>query len=263
MQFLKKNYEKILLGVVLFGLVAGVAFLPFQIDSEKTQLAEKRTSIINTQVKPIPDLDLSRSKAALQQGETPVSLDLASSNKLFNPVRWQKTSATGQIFKNPQGSELERLQITGITPLHLVISLETVNASDSGVRYGISVEAQAAAKKAQQMKKTFYVTVNEKKDAFALREVKGQPDNPSSLTIELADSGEQASITREKPFKRVDGYMADLKYLPDGRTYMNRRVGDKVVVGGEPYNIVAITQNEVVFSAPNGKKYSRPYNAVP
>jgi hypothetical protein len=262
MQFLKKNYEKILLGLVLFGLVAGVAFLPFQIDSEKTQLAEKRESIIKTPVKPIPDIDLTRNNTAIQQAETPIVLDLASTNKLFNPVRWQKTSG-GPVFKNPYGSELEKLQITGITPLYLVISLETVNASDSGVRYGIGVEAQAAPKRNQQVKKTFYVTVNEKKDAFALREVKGPADNPVSLSVELTDSGEQTSITRDKPFKRVDGYMADLKYTPDGRTFTNRRVGEKIVVGGEPYNIVAITQNEVVFSAANGKKYSRPYNAVP
>jgi len=262
MQFLKKNYEKILLGLVLFGLVAGVALLPVQIDGEKERLKELRDKIINVQVKPLPEMDLTRYANALKLADTPMALDLATSNKLVNPVRWQKTPG-GPPFKNPYGSELEKLEITRIAPLYMIISIESVNVADSGVRYGIGVELQAAPKRNQQIKKTFYVVVNDKKDAFVLREIKGPPDNPVSLILELTDSGEQIAISRDKPFKRVDGFMADLRYTPDGRTFISRRVGDKIVVGGEPYNIVAITQNEVVFSAPNGKKYPRPYNAAP
>ena len=47
MQFLKKNYEKILLGLVLFGLVGTVVFLLFYVANEKQAQEERRTKIIN------------------------------------------------------------------------------------------------------------------------------------------------------------------------------------------------------------------------
>jgi hypothetical protein len=72
--------------------------------------------------------------------------------------------------------------------------------------------------------------------------------------LEVAGTEGNVSITRSKPFKRVDGYMADLKYPPETKTWLKRRVGDKLVFAGEEYNIVAINENEVVMSAPSGKK---------
>jgi Lhr-like helicase len=57
--------------------------------------------------------------------------------------------------------------------------------------------------------------------------------------------------------------MADLLYKPDTRSFLNRRIGDRIRIGGEEYNIVAITQNEVVLSASNGKKYTVRYGAGP
>ena len=44
MDFLKKHYEKVLLGVVLLGLAVAVAFLPFKIASEKQKLEDMRNS---------------------------------------------------------------------------------------------------------------------------------------------------------------------------------------------------------------------------
>jgi hypothetical protein len=47
MDFLKKNYEKILLGVVLLGLAVAVGFLPFKIASEKQKLKDMSDSVLN------------------------------------------------------------------------------------------------------------------------------------------------------------------------------------------------------------------------
>jgi hypothetical protein len=56
---------------------------------------------------------------------------------------------------------------------------------------------------------------------------------------------------------RVEGYEADLKYPPESKDFKNLRVGGLVHFAGEDYNIVAITENEVVLSARlNDKKYT-------
>ena len=49
MDFLKKHYEKVLLGVVLLGLAVAVAFLPFKIASDKQALEDKRNQLIHPQ----------------------------------------------------------------------------------------------------------------------------------------------------------------------------------------------------------------------
>lgn len=242
MQFLKKNYEKILLGLVLLGLVVAAAYLPFRIDDEKSALETLRKKRFEYPVDPLPPLETNRYEMALKRAGAPLSLDLASTNKLFNPVRWLK-GPNGPV-KMEVGSELEKLDVTNIKPLYLTINLDAVNMSDAGARYVIVVEQQAAPKPGQRGKKPYYVSVGDKKDVFALREIKGPPEAPTAAILELSDSGERVSITKEKPFRRVDGYMADLLYRAETRSFINRRVGDKLKIAGEEYNIVAITQKD-------------------
>jgi hypothetical protein len=260
MQFLKKNYEKVLLGLVLFGLVVAVGFLPFRITSEKEALADLRQKKFDYPVKPLPSLDTNRYERVLKQVATPIDLDLSGTNRLLNPVRWLK-GPDGPI-KVPVGGPF-KLEITRITPLYLILTLDAVNVSDSGARYVIAVEQQAAAKPSQRNRRIYYASVGDKKDLFTLREVKGPPDSPTALILDLSDSGERVSLTKEKPYQRVDGYTADLRYPPENKTFPARRLGDKIFIGAESYNIVAITENEVVLSAPNGKKYTIRYNTAP
>lgn len=259
MQFLKKNYEKILLGLVLLGLVVAVAFLPFLIDNERQAQEDRRKMKFDYPVKALPALSTNRYETALHRAETPLDLDLSTTNKLLNPVRWLK-GQNGPV-KMPVGDELKQLEVTKIAPLYLNISLDSASVSESGPRYVIVVEQQAAPRPNQRGRKPYYVSPGDKKDAFTLRDVKGPPDNPTAMTLELADSGETISINKAKPYARVDGYIADLVYKPDSRSFLNRRIGDRVGIANEEYNIVAITQNEVVLSARNGKKYTVRYDA--
>ena len=59
MNFLKKNYEKILLGVVLLGLFGAVLLLPVVIAADEAALKGIITSIQQTPPKPLPPLDMS------------------------------------------------------------------------------------------------------------------------------------------------------------------------------------------------------------
>lgn len=259
MQFIKKNWEKVLLGLVGFGLVVAVGFLPVMVANERARLVDLRNMILTRPVKPLEAVNLAPFDAVLRRVVTPIHLDFSTTNKLFNPVRWLR-AVNGTIFPSPAGRELEKLDITKITPLYLVISLETISPSDLGTRYGIVVDDQAA-QRAGQRRRQYFVSKGDKKEAFALTNVKGPPESPSALVLELPDSDKPVEIAKEKPYRRVDGYMADLKYPPDNRNYMNRRIGDRLYIAGEEYTVASINKDEVVLSAKsNGKKYTIKYH---
>ena len=124
----------------------------------------------------------------------------------------------------------------------------------------VLVEQQAS----RRGRRPYYVSVGDKKDLFNVVKAVGPASNPTGVVVELNDTGEQITLTKDKAFSRVDGYMADLRYPPETKFFLNRRVGDRISIAGEEYNIVAISENEVVLSArSNGKKYTIRYNATP
>ena len=56
------------------------------------------------------------------------------------------------------------------------------------------------------------------------------------LVVKLADTGETATLSKSQPFRRVDGYSADLKYDPEKNTSVNAaglRVGDHLAFAGD------------------------------
>jgi hypothetical protein len=268
MQFIKKNYEKILLGLVLLGLVVVAVFLMFLVSNEKEEQTRLRDSIIQRTPKALPEPDLSRVEGVLRRVQTPLSLNYSdSTNKLFNPERWQKP-VTGPLIKNPVGTVLEKLEALKPTPLYLKISLETISTTDSGTRYGIGVEQQTAVKPANRGRRMSIVSkgekkeYGEKKESFTIVDVQGPPENPV-LTLELSDSGDRPTISKEKLFQRVDGYTADLSYPPEKRQFLNRREGSTILVAGEEYDVVRILETEVTLQGKNGRKWPKKFNTAP
>jgi len=254
MDFLKKHYEKLILGVVLVGLVVAAGFIPFKVATERKELEEKREALIPRSVKPLTNLDLTVSQTSLKRVSEPIVLNLSVPHRLYNPVPWQK-GANGQLFRYDDSHiGPKAVVINKLTPLFLVITLDNVNISDSGPRYVIGVQKEAAVMASQRIKKETYSKINDKNDTFILRKVDGPADNPTKLTIELNDTGQTAVVTKEQPFKRIDGYMADLKYDPEKQTWNNCRVGRVLRFNGEDYNVVAISSNEVVLSAKSNQK---------
>ncbi len=267
MDFLKKHYEKVVLGVVLLGLATGAVFLILMIPAERRALQEKSDEIIKRPAKPLADLDLTKAKALVARAAAGNCIDLTTTNKVFNSMPWQRR-ADGSLLKIELGNEVGpgAVVVTDISPLYTVVSFASAVSSDSGVRYDIAVEKQAAAKSSQRTPKHTYATLNNKTDTFVIREVKGPAENPTELVLEFTDTGDQFSIAKDKPFKRVDGFMADFKYPPDNKTWKDQRVGaggpgtPAIQIAGESYIVVAISKNEVVLSAKsNNKKTPRPF----
>lgn len=263
MEFLKKHYEKILLGVVLLGLTVGGAVLPWLISSERQSLTDLSTSIRKRPIDPLPPLNLSTNQAVLDRTELAAKLDLSTTNKLFNPLPWEK-AADGHLIKvRPGNIGPDAVVITGEpTPLYTTISMDGVQTNETETLYIIDVERQASSVASQRRKKPYFASVDNKNDVFVIRKVAGPTDNPTQITMELNDTGEQVELTPDKPFKRVDGYMADLRYDPEKKIWTNQRVGSVISFGGEYYNIVAISKDEVVLSAKSNNKKT-PIQYVP
>ncbi len=264
MDFLKKHYEKVLLGLVLLGLAAAVAFLPFKIASEKQKLADLRDKLTHQTVKPLPPLDLALVEAALKRVATPARLELSTTNRVFNPMPWQKTVDGRTIPYDDSHVGPKAVSLVKTTPLYTILSFDNVTLSDAGPRYVIGVAKEAAAKATDRTKHQTGCTLHGKTDTFTLNEVKGPPENPTQLVLAMNDTAETAVVAKDQPFKRVDGYLADLKYEPEKRTWLNQRVNNTLHFNGEDYKIVAISAAEAVVLGPSGKKTTIPLsNAAP
>jgi hypothetical protein len=240
MDFLKKHYEKILLSVVLLCLAIAAAWLPTKIRQGKEELQK---TIVNLpkpiELKPV---DLSTNEAALKRLQNPPTIELSGAHNLFNPVTW-KVKPDGSFIKIVQEG-VDALTVTKIQPLYLELAFERV----TGTGYWIAITRQSSKKS------RVYAKPNKKEELFTLKEVKGPPEDPEELILELNDGQETISISKDKPFKRVEAYAADLRYAPDSKNFLNQKVNDIITVAGESYKIIAITENEVRVSATSTDK---------
>jgi hypothetical protein len=157
--------------------------------------------------------------------------------------------------------------VTKITPLYYSITLDSVTTNELGARYQLGIEDQTAAIPAQRHKRPHYAslgkgndtvvdkTVGGKNEGFKLDAVKGPPENPDQLILILADTGQTNNVSKDKPFRRVDAYSADLKYTPENYSRTGLRVGDHLTFAGDDYNIIAIDKNDVILLAQSNQKH--------
>ena len=253
MEFIKKNYEKVLLVVVLSALTIGVCLLPFYLSHKREDLTAKRTEKLLTKVKELAALDMAAFESSAKRAQTPVQYEYTRSHNLFNPILWQKSPPPesrlikGEIKK--QGPET--LEVVEIRPLYLRMGYEGM----SGTRYIVGFTNEAAVKSTQRSGQHLAIR-DEKWDLFTLREVKGAPEKPSELVFELAEGGPPISLFPGKAYERVEGYESDLRYPPEqNKLFRKQRRDSKLQLAGDKYKIVAITaSNVVVFAEENQKK---------
>jgi hypothetical protein len=262
MDFLKKHYEKILLGLVLAGLVGALVFLPFYIAAESQKMKDLRDQYINPRVQALTNLDLTLQSNAMIRLQAGYTLDFETGNKLFNPVEWQKGPDGPIKVHTGNAIGIRAVVVTNITPLYLVITNISVTTNELGARYVIGVEKQSEKNPAKRRLQSHYVSMGDKaNDTFTLLEVKGtDPANPDALVLKLTDTGEVVSVMKDKPYRRVDAYAADFRYDPEKRIFHARRVGDRVSFNGTDYVVAEVNQNELILSdQSNQKKTSLPF----
>jgi hypothetical protein len=267
MNFIKRHYEKILLGAVLIGLVVAVIMLPFKIATEKQELVDKGSAVITLSGKALTNLDETTYSSVLQRVEKSTKPVFTKPHNLFNPVPWQR-KPDGQLQVVRTGSEIgaEALQVTNIHSIYTTIAFESVGAS--GSNYLVSITRDAETTVAKRRKKSVFVEVGVKNEFSTLVSAKAKPDAPEKpdLVLLLNDSGETVTISAEKPFRRVDGHSADLKYDPEKKIWNLKRSGEKIPFAGDEFTVAAINQVatnqfEVIVSARStGKKYIRTFS---
>src|SRR5262249_33987556 len=203
-------------------------------------------------------------ETALKRLAIPAVLDFSTTNRIFNPMPWQQTRDNPPQLILASKSGPGRAAVTNITPLYLTITLDTVNVqSDGAARYLFGVEKQAAPS-GKRGKRQVGAGIGEKNDTFQLLSVNGPRENPTNLVFMLLDTMETNNVSKEQPFKRVDGYKADIRYDPERKSWHDQRVGSPPLrFNDEDYKIVAIGSNEVILQSPNGRKWPVKYNSSP
>ena len=261
MEFIKKHYEKIILGLVLVILGAAAAYMPFALSKEKDDIV---TSIPAAKEKPYQPLDLSTQQLAIVELQQAKPVVLKERHNLFNPVVW-KQRPDGRLIKI-DGDDKEGIgatKILEIRPLYLNITFD--RAAGGGFYLGVLKETL------QKRKTQKYATVGAKVDIskteiLTLREIKGTADDTAELVVELDFNGakETVAISKDKSFKRAEGFAVDLKYDLENKSFTDKRIGDVLPYGNENYKIIDIKQNEVTVQAlSNYKKTTIRWNAVP
>jgi hypothetical protein len=72
--------------------------------------------------------------------------------------------------------------------------------------------------------------------------------------LELEENQERVEVAKGKPYKRVDDYVAHLKYDLERKDWPKVRKGDKLGFAGDTYKVVDIKADEVVLSADSSGK---------
>lgn len=245
MEFLKKHYDKVIFSVTLALLAVALAILPSKIEAERLRLQENRDSLVKT-AKKYPQVNVDVFMSALANLTNYPTIKLSGAHNLFAPVLWL-IDANGQIVKVVSEKQVgpEALKITKITPLYFIISLERI----SGNSYLIGVTDESAIRPADRKMKTRYVSLTSPKtEYFKLNEVKGDPANPDALVIELpGDEKKTVEISKDKPYKEVRTYVADMRYDLENALFTNKRTNDVITFAGNDYKIEDIRTNEVVL----------------
>src|SRR6185369_15978151 len=132
------------------------------------------------------------------------------------------------------------------------LTITFVGAAGTGdpPRYQFTVKNEADPNRSKRGNIPKLVALNAKSDFFTLKEVRGPVDNPTELVLELEETKELVTVTKGKPFVRVNGYSADLTYpLEANKVFLDRRVKEIIEFGDKKYKIVAIRENEVTVEA--------------
>ena len=264
MEFLKNNYEKVILSVVLLGLAVAAALLPIWVAGEKRALEEIDNQITQTERKELKLVNLSTNEIVLQRVVKATALRLSGEHNLFNPVPWQRMR-DGHLIPIRTGREIgpSALAITKIAPLYLKIEYDGPAPTAENAQYRFRVTRETEKTAGKRLTTVSAAPGGSKNQTFMLKEAKPK-DNPVEFTLELTDTKEQVAVSKDKPYVSVAGFAVSLKYGPDNLTFSDKRVGDSLVFAGDTNKIVAITETNVtVAAASNTKRTTVAYTPTP
>lgn len=255
MDFLKKHYEKIILAVVLLGLAGAAAYLPFSVSAIRAELEE---SIRPRKPKEFQQKDLSEHLALLNRSKKPDSIRLSGADhNTFNPVGWLEDNGTlvKDRFYGRTGPNAVEILVT--EPLYLRIAFNSdKDLDEENPKYSFSVTREAAEKKSERRRMTRNARLRDKNDIFILREVKGDALRPEAFVLELLASNKTITVDALEPYTEITGYRTDLEYAAGRRKFTKAMKGDKISIDKRNYEIVFVSETEVVLSDEKTSKHT-------
>jgi hypothetical protein len=262
MEFIKKHYEKVLLGLVLLGLIGVAVALLIIVPQEQQDLDKYRQTIIHPPVKPLPPVDMALEDAAWKRLQSHSLLDLTTGHKTLNPVLWQLMPPDNHLRKiaDPDQFGLGAVRVAEARPIYFVVNYSTNSGGGYLVGYGREATAPGAFRASQDKTNFTLISTNNKSDKlFTLTQVVGSEENTTELQMILKATGEPFTLTPSQPFRKIDSYTVNLIYPPDTNVHFeaNRRKDDILRLEGEDAKIDSISDGTVVIlSLKNGKRYT-------
>src|SRR5260370_19609326 len=116
-----------------------------------------KSAVLHPKVKPLTNLDLTMPEQSLKRLASPAVIDFGPPNRLFNPMPWQKAADGHLILRDSVGPN--RIVVTNITPLFLVLTLDSVTPSDAGSKYVIGIEKKPPQTPGQRNKRRSLVSL--------------------------------------------------------------------------------------------------------
>lgn len=257
MEFIKKQYEKLVLGVVLLAVAGLAIFLVLSVSQVRTDLENALQALAGAKQKPmVPEnLETNLTQTAFKRvtSRTPTVL-AAQDHYTFNPITWVR-GASGRLepSKPRANTGASGLAYVGAHDLVLEIAFEQVAGTPDAPRYQFSVrrDYEKTVNGRRAMVESVAVGSDNKDQLFRLVEIQGPKEAPTNFICELVSTRETFQLTKGKSFRRTQGYAADLRYEADRRDFPQKRVGESITLSGAVYKIVAIEKEELVVSAPN------------
>lgn len=266
----RQHYEKLVLTIALLMLAGAILFLYQARVAEQEKIKDIPGNFKGRKVKPVRLADFEAAAFALKQTERPVAVTLASGHNLFNPVEWRldRVAQTPTKIKSEMDVGPHAMQIVAIKPLQLHIVYGSPSTSGEGAQLVVLGYQVYSTNETRPMRAVnpprvvrAFMALNEtnRQAVFLLREVKGEPREPTELVGELKDfGGEKFTFAPGRPYSRVLAHEAELRYKPNPeKKYEHIRAGETVDIEGQIYKVVDITPDRVVLSDDsNGKQYS-------
>lgn len=261
MEFLKKHYEKVVLGIVLLALTGVAIWLPMKIQEDKAQVA----SLVDKhglprKVAAIEPTDISKAVAIREQTATPPGADFSGDHNLFNSVRWMKTPEGLLEKMSDENYGAKRVTVEKINPLNFTVEYER----KTGSGYQFRVTKESADRPTERRPRPYYATLQSaKNDVFTLKGVNGPEDEPLTFDIEINDTGETIVVPAKAAYTTTNGYSADLSYSLEKKTWKDARVKQELVFANDTNIVVDINPSEVILRAVSNEKTTIiPFNAV-
>lgn len=271
MEFLKNNYEKVVLGLMLLLMAGGAVLLVLEAGSVQERLSEYRKLIIGGDSKPPPAIDLDAMKKALAGATKPSQTDFATVHRVFNPGAWYVDTNGNLIDGTKVG--VSQLAVHSITPQRLLLELASTGGTTDRPSVSLRVTREFAKDLSQQARVSKTVPVNatntattassahlldpQRKMVILVREIGGTPETPE-VKCELHEPGKDAikfNLSKAQGFVNVVEYIASVQYMVETNfAWPKARKDMPLVFAGDTNIVVEVTASNVIVRAVSNDK---------